>query len=189
MIGYLSGTVLEILEKTILIHTSGGVGYTVFPAVSLLAKAHKDQPLSCFVYTRVMETDISLYGFSTIEEKQVFEKLLSVSGIGPKIALQIISGPIDQFFSAVETGDDAFIAQTPGIGKKMAQKIIVELRGKLDLTKLGSGGGAEGRRDFIEAIEALEGLGYDKATVQLVLEKAPPELSAEELVKYFLQNS
>lgn len=187
MIGYLNGTVLEILDKTILIQTAGGVGYEVFPAGSLLAEAKKDQPLSCYIYTRVMETEISLYGFSTVEEKQVFEKLLGVSGIGPKIALQIISGPIDQFFAAVEAGDDAFIAQTPGIGKKMAQKIIVELRGKLDLSSLGGGGVSSPAQ--AEAIDALEGLGYDRSVVQKVLEDAPPGASAEELVKYFLQHS
>jgi len=187
MIGHLHGTVLEILEKTILIQTSGGVGYEVFPAGSLLAQAKKDQPLDCYVYTRVMETDISLYGFSTLEEKQVFEKLLSVSGIGPKIALQIISGPVDQFFTAVEAGDDAFIAQTPGIGKKMAQKIIVELRGKLDLSVVSGGGAVSSAQG--EAIEALEGLGYDRSVVQKVLEDAPAGASAEDLVKYFLQHS
>ncbi len=187
MIGYLHGSVIEILEKQIILLTTGGVGYAIFPAGSLLAQAKKNEPLVCYTYMRVMETDISLYGFSTLDEKQVFEKLLSISGVGPKIALQIISGPVDQFFSAVEEGDDVYIARTPGIGKKMAQKIIVELRGKLDLNKMSGGGSVSSAQS--EAIEALEGLGYDRSIVIKVLEKAPKDTSAEDLVKYFLQNS
>ena len=186
MIGYLTGTVLEILEKTLILQTAGGVGYSVFPAGSLLSKAKKEETLSCYIYTRVAETEISLYGFSTLEEKMVFEKLLGISGVGPKIGLQIISGPVDQFFAAVEAGDDAFIAQTPGIGKKMAQKIIVELQGKLNLKPNAT---LPQNSAIIEAVQALEGLGYDTALIQTTLESAPPNSTAEDLVKYFLTHS
>ncbi len=186
MIGFLSGNILKVQEKTILILTSGGVGYEVFPTGNVLALAGVGKPLEIFIHTIVREQEISLYGFSGLEEKALFEKLIGISGVGPKIALQILSQPIDSFQAAVERGDADFIAQTPGIGKKMAQKIIVELQGKLDLS---SSGGNKGNPAQTEAEEALQNLGYDKAHIGLVLKEAPENSSTEDLVKYFLSHS
>lgn len=185
MIGYLSGTVENVSEKQILILTSGGVGYNIFPAGALLAKAKQGDNLSCFTSLIVREQELSLYGFSTTDEQAFFEKITTVSGVGPKMGLQILSQPIDQFLAAVESGDVDFITQTPGIGKKMAQKIIVELKGKLDLSS-----SVQSRPSSQnEALEALKGLGYDQGTVQAVLAQAPEGLDTEGLVKFFLSHA
>ena len=111
-----------------------------------------------------------------------FTKLLGVSGVGPKIALQIVGNPINEFLNAVERGDDVFIARTPGIGKKMAQKIILHLQGKLDLTPEAKATS----QAQIEATDALKNLGYDAATVEFVLKKAPKDADSETLIKFFL---
>lgn len=185
MIGFLKGTVLSHDEKRFVLLTQGGVGYEVFAPLALLGRLAKSQVIEIWIYTKVSENEISLYGFDDTAQKQFFEKLISISGIGPKMGLQILSNPTDQFLAAVQSGDHVYIAQTPGIGKKMAQKIIVELQGKLDLQ---SENQMHLSSQHTEAMQALEGLGYDKATIAQVLRSAPENLSAEELVKYFLQS-
>ena len=104
MIGYLTGTVLEIEAKKIILLTTSGVGYEVFPAGELLAKSKKGEKLEAHIFMVVKETEISLYGFADKTEKQLFEKLISISGIGPKIAVQIVSTPVDSFMTAIEQG-------------------------------------------------------------------------------------
>lgn len=182
MIGFLLGTVHHIDGTKLILLTEGGVGYEVQATGGVLAEAKLGKPLQVHIYTVVREQEISLYGFSTVAEKGFFTKLLSVSGIGPKIALQITSNPMGEFLNAVERGDDAFIARTPGIGKKMAQKIILELQGKLDLSPESQATS----QTQTEAVEALKGLGYDEGTINFVLKKAPKDIDTEALIKFFL---
>ncbi len=185
MIGYLTGTVKAITEKQILLLTSAGVGYSIFPAGSLLAEAKLGEPLECFTHLIVREQELSLYGFATETEQAFFEKIITVSGVGPKMGLQILSQPLNEWLAAVESGKVDYITRTPGIGKKMAQKIIVELKGKLDLS-------AEAKQttsNQTEAIEALKSLGYDQGTVQAVLAQAPENADTEALVKFFLSHA
>lgn len=188
MIGYLSGTVLRANEKEILLETSAGVGYSVFPAGSLLANAKKGQKLSAEIITIVREQEISLYGFGVLDEKKLFEKLISVSGIGPKTALGMVSTPVDQFMNSVEQGDVAFLTKMPGIGKKTAERLIIELRGKIDLSQNAASAQSISASKS-EAVAALESLGYDKRSVLEFLTKAPTGLSTEEYVKKFLSAS
>lgn len=185
MIGYLAGKIAKIEPKKILVITSGGVGYEVLPTGGLLAECKEGGNFEATTYLVVREQEMTLYGFSSQEEKQVFEKLISVSGIGPKTAKDIVSTPVDQFLKAVEEGDIAFIVKMPGIGKKTAERLVVELRGKIDLSKKS--------QEFLaaspsmdEAVEALKSLGYDKGSIASVLQNAPENLSTEDLVKYFL---
>ncbi|PID70678.1 Holliday junction branch migration protein RuvA [bacterium DOLZORAL124_38_8] len=188
MIGFLKGTVLRASEKEILLETPTGVGYVVFPAGSLLAKAKKGEILSAEVVTIVREQEISLYGFGDLDEKKLFEKLISVSGIGPKTALGMVSTPVDQFMNSVEQGDVAFLTKMPGIGKKTAERLIVELRGKIDLSpELAKGSSLTASKS--EAIAALESLGYDRRSVTEFLSKAPTGLTTEEYVKKYLSAS
>ncbi len=184
MIGYLEGRVLQVLPKTIIVVTTAGVGYELFPTGSLLSKCNLDGLLTCFVHTLVREQEISLYGFETLEERQFFEKLIGISGVGPKMALQILSQPVGEFISAIDRGDVDFVMQTPGIGKKMAQKLIVELKGKIDLSEEV----VQTSVNKQEATEALKSLGYDESTVKFVLGEAPEDLSTEDLIKFFLSN-
>lgn len=186
MIGFLTGTVLEIFPKKVLIMTASGVGYEVFPTMDLLGTCQKEKPISAYIFTVVKETELSLYGFENLDEKALFEKVLSISGIGPKLALQIVSGPVENFLEAVENGDEAVICKIPGIGKKMSQKIIVELQGKIDLSSSPSGKAVKRSAHWDDAFEALKNLGYDKITIEKVLSTAPKDSTTEDFVKHFL---
>ncbi|MCF7812586.1 Holliday junction branch migration protein RuvA [Candidatus Gracilibacteria bacterium] len=188
MIGLLKGIVEDVNEKEILLLTSGGVGYQIRPAGSLLARCKKGASLTAEVLTVVRENEITLYGFGDSSERRLFEKLISVSGIGPKTALQMVSIPADKFMMACENGDVSFLTQIPGLGKKTAERLIVELRGKLDLKPKGMPN-IPSNEAFIEAREALENLGYDARTIHKVLSDAPEDSSAEELVKRFLSSN
>lgn len=190
MISFLHGQVHSIQTKSLTLLTSGGVGYQVFTTGALLAEAKVGNELQILIHTQVREQEISLYGFSDASEKTLFEKLLSISGIGPKMAVQIVSQPIDQFSQAVEQGDVTFISQTPGVGKKLAQKIIVELKGKLDLSESGSPTKAPSQNLAVtEATEALESLGYKKHVILPILDTAPAGQSTEALIKFFLSSN
>ncbi|NJP03866.1 Holliday junction branch migration protein RuvA [Candidatus Gracilibacteria bacterium] len=188
MIGYLHGTVLDVHPKSILILTQSGVGYEVLPAGSLLSRCKKDTEISAEICTIVRETEITLYGFGSRTEKDMFEKLIHVSGIGPKTALGMVSTPVDQLLSAIENGDIAFITRMPGIGKKTAERLIIELRGKLDLTAVPDKHSHQ-TPAMQEAVDALKNLGYDTKTIEDVLKHAPEEAATESLVKYFLTSN
>ncbi len=188
MIGYLTGTIKTLSEKSILVLTQSGVGYEVFPAGSLLANCKMDGEFEAEILTIVRETEISLYGFGHSDEKTLFLKLINVSGIGPKMALKIISTPPENFLSAVEAGDVPFLTKIPGLGKKTAERLIIELRGKINLKENLR---VQKTSAETEAEEALSSLGYDKNTITKVLEQAPDESRnvAEDLVKYFLSSN
>lgn len=186
MIGFITGTIERVNEKEVLVITSGGVGYHVHPAGSLLAKCKKGLEISAEILTIVRETEISLYGFGHLEEKKLFTKLISVSGIGPKTALQMVSIPPSQFMTAVESGDVDFLTRIPGLGKKTAERLIIELRGKVDLTT--SENMEQKNPAFKEAFDALENLGYDRHTIGKRLDQAEGSPTAEELVKFFLKS-
>jgi len=188
MIGHLYGQITEITEKEILIQTSSGVGYSVFPAGSLLSQCKKGKNIAANILTIVRETEISLYGFGHKDEKTLFQKLLNISGIGPKMALQIVSTPIDIFLSAVENGEVNILTKIPGLGKKTAERLIIELRGKLDLSS-GENAIIQKSKAFEEAIDALENLGYDKSTIEKILKQAPENYNTENYVKYFLSSN
>lgn len=185
MIGYLQGIVKALNHKQILILTSAGVGYTVYPAGSLLASAKLGASLEFYTHLIVREQELTLYGFATETEKNFFEKIITVSGVGPKMGLQILSQPLKEWLVAVESGNIEAIIRTPGIGKKMAQKIILELKGKLDLSETAALLDAS----QIEATEALKSLGYDVGTVKGVLAQAPEGADTEMLVKFFLSHA
>lgn len=184
MIRLLVGSVLKMNEKSMTLLTSGGVGYEIFPAGSLLSVCKEGDQGEVHIFTIVREQEISLYGFGDEVERELFQKLIGVSGIGPKIALQIVSTPVKLFLDAVAKGDVDFISRTPGLGKKTAQKLIIELKGKLDLK---TGDTSSFSPAVEEALEALQNLGYDHSQVKEILHDAPAEMSAEDLVRFFLQ--
>ena len=185
MIGYLQGVVKQIGAKQLLVLTSGGVGYTVFPAGSLLAEAKLGETIEFYTHLIVREQEMTLYAFGTFEEQTFFEKIITVSGVGPKMGLQILSQPMNEWLAAVESGEIDYITRTPGVGKKMAQKIILELKGKLDLSDTA----VKASSNQMEAVEALKSLGYDQGTVQAVLAQAPDGEDTEGLVKFFLSHA
>jgi Holliday junction DNA helicase RuvA len=179
MIGYLSGTVEHISEKDMILLV-GGVGYKVLAPLPLLLSCAKGHPASLFIHTHVREDQLSLYGFGDEQELELFERLLNVSGIGPKSALAMLSvhSPAS-VAEAVERGDATLLSHTPGIGKKTAEKIILELRGKLSHLR-----DASKPDSFFEVQLALEALGYSPKEIHGVLQKLSPlETNTSTLIK------
>ena len=160
MIGYLSGTVFSTNNTSLILDVSG-VGYRVLSPLPLLVSVTKGSLLSLFIHTHVREDQITLYGFKDEMDLFLFEKLTSVSGIGPKSALAMISvhSP-SSFADAVERDDVETLAHTPGVGKKTAQKIILELKGKLSHLV-----GKEMNNTTLEVRMALEALGYSSKEI------------------------
>ena len=179
MIGYLSGKILNTTEKEIILDVHG-VGYKICcPLPTILSCAHgKDKEL--FIHTRVREDAITLYGFETETDLETFEKLIDVSGIGPKSAVAMLSvhSPAS-IASAIENSDSQTLAHTPGIGKKSAEKIILELRGKLSHLQ-----DTKGNENTFEVRLALEALGYSPREINEVISKLnTKKKSTSDLIK------
>ena len=174
MIYYMSG-ILKVKEPTSIIIDVHGIGYEIKIPLSTFEKL-PDKDKQCSIYTHLyinMNSDeIRLYGFSSLAEKTMFIRLISISGIGPKIALSVISSMnIGMFIKAVQNEEDGLISKVPGIGKKTAQRIIIEL--KDDIIKFTDLLDATERtsvdRSFMEVEKALVALGYNSKDIQKAL--------------------
>ena len=195
---YLKGE-LAYREGNICVIDCGGVGYkltvSMITADAMLSKLGKQVKL--YTHLAVREDGIELFGFGSCEERECFHKLIGVSGIGPKVALSILSiHTPDKLAFAIASEDVALIAKTPGIGKKTASRIILELRDKLtieasDDTFVGSGTSAPilspKNTNLSEAMEALMVLGYDKATITGALKGIDPSMDAANIIKAALK--
>lgn len=184
MIAKIRGTVEEADLNFIIVDVSG-IGYKVFVNNSLLSTVKKGSPIDLFTYLAVRENSQDLYGFVSKEEKNFFELLLTISGIGPKSALAILNtAPIETIREGVLSGDVGHLTKVSGIGRKNAEKIIVGLKDKI--------GSIEGQ-EFSNlsgsgtAIEALTSLGYSERDARKVIQKLDKNLSAEEMIKEALK--
>lgn len=185
MIGYLKGKI--VFSRTgILVVDVGGVGYrlAVNPALSLPAESE----IALFVHEHIREDAHDLYGFDSYYELELFEKLISVNGVGPKVALLIMaSGNPEKIVSAIGNDDVAFFVAISGIGKKVAAKIILDLRSKL--TGLESSEIFRKADEGSEVVDALTELGYKKVEVLRVISKMPEEaVSVEDKIRWCLKN-
>ena len=174
MIAHLRGTLLVKHPNQAIVECAG-VGYEVAISVatfSALPAEGRDAKLH--IFTKVAEDQLALYGFFALEEKRLFERLLTISGIGPKLAITVLSG-IDsgRLITAIRSGDHAQLVKIPGIGKKTAERVVLELKDKLDdlattpvaqATALGSHGE--------DALSALVNLGYQRSVAQKAVETA-----------------
>lgn len=179
MIGYLRGTILEKRNNQVWVDVSG-VGYRVLVTERLYQGLIKGEEVELFVHTHVKENALDLFGFDSLAELKIFEVLISVSGVGPKIGMAVVgTRTVDKIEQAVSKADVAFFQGVSGIGKKGAQKILVELKGKmpsvkdLDLTEL----------ENDEVSEALEQFGFSKAEIRLVLETIDRDMKVEEQIR------
>lgn len=172
MIARLEGIIVHIAEKFIIIDVSG-VGYKLYITQEEISNSATGQHYSFWVHTAVRENSIDLYGFKNINEMSFFELLLDVSGIGPKSALSILSvAPIDTLKRAIAIGDNSYLNKVSGIGKKTAEKIIIELRDKLQEYKNDTD--TPGLlRDESDIIEALKSLGYSQNEARNALKQVP----------------
>ncbi len=167
MIGTLRGR-LSLKRPECIVVEAGGVGYEVSVPLSVLSELPDEGgEVFLFIYTNVKDDAIDLYGFLDDNGKRVFKSLLGITGVGPRLALNILSGStIEDFLRAVETEDVGLLTRIPGVGKKTAQRIILELREKLPKT------GEKKERAYEDTLSALVNLGYKKAHAQEVLDRA-----------------
>ena len=200
MIGALKGIVAHLATDNCILDTAGGVGYRVFMPAAHLAQLSLGKEVRVHVHTAVREDAILLYGFLSQEYYDLFELLLTVSGVGPKMALGILSAiKPDAFYLAVQSKDMKVLVKLPGVGKKTAERLIVELRDKLDnfdtvAVGVKSDGSKldKGESQAIEdVVTALTQLGYKKdqavTAVQKIVAEFEGEIKAEELLRFALQ--
>lgn len=172
MIARIEGIIVHVADKFIIVDVSG-VGYKLYITTDALASSILGDHASFWVHTAVRENSIDLYGFKSVNELSFFELLLDVSGIGPRSALAILAiAPIDTLKRAIATGDTGYLNKVSGIGKKTAEKIIIELRDKLADYKNNDTPGL--LRDESDIIEALKSLGYSQNEARDALKKVPP---------------
>ncbi len=174
MIGFLRGRIIERQPTRIILDVQG-VGYEVFIPVSTYDRLQPgEEPVSVLTYLHVREDILQLYGFASPEEKSLFLKLISVSGIGPRVALGILSSStVDEFCEHIATANLARLKALPGIGKKTAERLVIELKDKL-APVAGSGSVTQvmPKTDSAEdAVAALVSLGYSRQNVELVISK------------------
>lgn len=172
MIGYLTGKIISKKPTKILLDVNG-VGYLVNISISTFEKLPDlNEVCSLYIYTSVKEDAIDLYGFSIPAEKEMFELLISVSGIGPKLAQSCLSGiQVDELKYAIDEGNLSRITAVPGIGKKTAERLLVELRDKMDRLTESFGPAEAGAPSSVrsDAIAALVNLGYNIKTAEKVV--------------------
>lgn len=192
MYEYIKGTAEDIGTDYIVLE-AGGLGYFITATGETINMCRLGEPAKIYVYQSVKEDDISLYGFASAEEKKMFLRLVSVSGIGPKTAVQMLTTvSVQELAIALVTGDTAALTRVPGIGKKTAQRLILELRERVDNDELPSGGfqaaAAADEQCVNEAVGALIALGLPQAeAVRAVREAAQKADTAEEIIRIVLK--
>ena len=196
MFAYIKGN-LEIKTNGYIVIDVNGIGYKIFMSESAISKLPEiGEKVKVHTYLKVREDEMSLYGFNTNEELRMFELLLSVSGIGAKSAISILSNIEPSSFAlAVITNDVNKIKSLPGIGPKSAGRIILELKDKIETEEaISSEGGLKAEAVVIdnekinEAISALQVLGYSKKEIEKALEKVDNGKTVEEIIKIGLKN-
>ena len=178
MIAFVSGTISAKEDASLIIDVNG-LGYRVFCSPAVLEKVEIGAEQKMYTYFVVRETDQSLYGFLTQGEKEVFQKLLGVSGVGPKSAIKIVSKVSAHDLANAIMQQDESLLQALGVGKKMAERLIVDLKGK-DFPVLDGADGAL-HSDLSEEVEALVALGYSASDASGVLKKIDSQDSAERI--------
>jgi Holliday junction DNA helicase RuvA len=178
MIGYLEGT-LKQLDATQALVMAGGVGYEVHISLSTYYRIEGKREVALEIYTHVREDALSLYGFATADEKAAFGKLIGISGIGPTLAQKILSG-IDaaDLADAIARGDARKLSSIPGVGKKTAERMCLELRDKLTVTAAAPATSSRVSVDD-DVASALVNLGYRQKDAEIAIEKARQELGGE----------
>lgn len=183
MISYLEGTVRDIDTKSICIYTASGVGYDVQLGKQDIELLSEDTPISLYIHTHVREDAFELFGFTRKSDKMMFQQLTSISGIGPKSALGILSlSGSEVLYEHVVKNNTAYLTQISGIGKKIAEKIVLELRDKLpkiafDFKQSGETVAISNSSD-LEVFEALKAMGYSPKEAKSAIDNLPTGLES-----------
>lgn len=172
MIAYLKGEISQKLSKSVVLVTNG-VGYEVFLSLKNLESVKVDKEKEFFIHSYIKEDALDLYGFLSLEELDFFKKLISVSGVGPKSALNVLAlAEVEILKRAITSGDSSLLQQVSGIGKKTAERLVVELKEKfiVDLSEA-----ALSTNDGQQVVEALISLGYKPLEAQEIIKHLPKE--------------
>jgi Holliday junction DNA helicase RuvA len=194
MIAYLHGTLAYKSTDRIIIDVHD-IGYEVEISTQTYEQLpSQDEVLKLLIYHHITDNDQRLFGFFTKDEKQLFELLITVKNVGPKLGLTILSGlPADQIINAILQSDKTALTQITGIGKKTAQRMILELADKMGEVAVpsldGNGRSAVSNQVKEETISALQGLGYRKSNAERAVQAASGELSGEGSVEVLLKKA
>ena len=179
MYNYINGKITEIGSNFITVDNNG-IGYNIYTPNPYSFEENKDYKV--YLYQYIREDEISLYGFKSSEEKELFLKLIGVKGLGPKMALPIIAmGSLSGISDAINRENILYLKKFPKIGDKLAKQIILDLKGKLEFT------GTIIDNSSDELIEVLKGLGYKDKDIKGIIPKVNKELSIEEQIKEALR--
>ena len=173
MIAFISGEIIDILDTSLVVNVQG-VGLQVFTTMDVLAGTKPGEIISLHTVLIVREDSLTLYGYRSKAEKELFQKVLAVNGVGPRLANTILSTmSVEAFRQAVQSEDALLVSRVPGIGKKTAQKIILQLQGSFDSTI----GGLDQQAivDHQMLIDALTSLGYSVVEAQTAIQAMPKE--------------
>ncbi len=189
MIATLKGVITHKNDNVII--ECGGVGYGVLVTLSDFSNLNLNQEAHLFIYEHIREDSHNLFGFISFDTKKLFEQLLGVKNVGPKVALAVLdTGNLDSVRSAIASGDVKFLQSAKGVGKRAAEQIVVELRDKVGVAV---GDAAEqlvnrsGINQNDEALQALVSLGFTEYDAQTVLQKIDTNLSVEDRIKQALK--
>lgn len=175
MYRYIRGIVKEITPQHITVENNG-IGYLILTPNPFNYK--KEQHITIHLFQKVSDDNISLYGFDSVEARELFMKLISVSGIGPKSAIAILaSGPVHSIADAIELGDAKYLQKFPGIGPKSSKQIVLDLQGKIDLDSKATS------QSLSEVEEALKALGYSPREISKVISKLDDSKQINEMIK------
>lgn len=190
MISTLTGRVSEKLEELVVIDVAG-VGYGLLVCAEDFGKLTSDSEVKLYVYEHIREQSYDLFGFTNLATKKLFEQLLSVKNVGPKVALAVLDiGSGDTVRAAIAGGDVKRLQSAKGVGKRAAEQIVVELRDKVGVVVGGDAENIVGRSGIDqndEAAQALVALGYSEADAQAALAKIDKDLPLEARVKEALK--
>ena len=192
MLYYVSGTV-TVLEPNLAVIDCGGVGYGCRVTGYTAAQLKLNQPAKLYITESIREDAFDLFGFSSREEQRCFELLTTVNGVGPKAAMAILSAGPQNFTLAVMTGDEKLLTAAQGVGKKLAQRIILELKDKMGggAMELDFSGGSVSvvapQGNMATAQAALQELGYSPSEIGMALKGADPNADAQDLIRFALK--
>lgn len=190
MIATLKGTVTEKLIGVLVLDV-GGVGYGLLVTNEDFGRLAIGEQAKMYVHEHIRENTYDLYGFCSLDSRRLFEQLLDVNGVGPKMALNILGvGSADAVRAAIASGDTKFIQAASGVGKRVAERVVIDLKDKVGLVS------AEGATDFLqgpamqdEAVQALVSLGFTAQDAVLALQEVDDKLPTEDRVKHALKGN
>ncbi len=191
MIVTLTGTVAEKLSELVVVDVKG-VGYGVLVPLEDYGKVTSGDPVKLYIYEHIRENAHDLYGFTHTDTKKLFEQLMEVTGVGPKMALNLLGiGSVEDVRRAIAAGDTKFIQAAPGVGRRVAERVVVELKDKVGLVPSSAEGlfvsSTLAEKD--EAVQALVSLGYTVPDAVNALSGIDKKLPSEERIKQALKGS